>query len=297
MTEKNKVVNGALSYVTIEKGEWVRGSLNFSLMRGGGLRGWLRRMFRGRAVNSSGDWRNYIQGASLESEPRNGERHSLARVHHESQALYGFESMSCTTFGTLNAIELLMLAKGWFWDAQLYRITASSDGEAPQWSDRFISSLAGTTLNGNTPQKVAESVRRFGLVPERELPFDESIRDWESWNAGVTKELLARAKTAVRRIEFSHEWLWEERPAAERQKTILRDALRHSPVGVSVVAWIKEGELFVEHGEFQNHWTLLVGLTSSGDYVILDSYEPFLKTLRGDYRFKFAKRYSLRAKV
>lgn len=273
MIQNKKVVNGALLYVTIEKGEWVRR----------GLRGWLRRLFGGRAVNSSGDWRGF-----------------LGDFHHEKQARNGFDSMSCTTFATLNAIELLMVAKGItgrVGRSAVSHATASSDGEAPQWSDRFTSLLAGTTQKGNTPQKVAESVRKVGLVPESELPWGDEVVDFESWNAGVTEELLALAKTAVRGFKFSHEWLWEERPAVERQLVNLREGLKYSPVGVAVYGWARgEDGKYIRNGQFANHWTLLIAIEENGDYVVLDSYEPFVKVLRKGYEFEFAKGYLFRKK-
>ncbi|MBP6946242.1 MAG: hypothetical protein KBB46_03050 [Candidatus Pacebacteria bacterium] len=282
MTEENKVVNGALSYVSIDRGEWVRR----------GLRGLLRRLFRGdEVVMPSGDWREFIQSE------RNSDEFRV--LHHEKQARNGFDSMSCTTFATLNAIELLMVAQGIVGGVGMAEGSNETQRVSPNYSDRFTSILAGTTQKGNTPQKVAESVRRFGLVPEAELPFSDEITTWEQFfslgSAANAANLKASAKTAVRRFKFSHEWLWEERPAAEVQITLLRKALFYSPVGIAVYGWARgEDGKYIRNGQFANHWTLLVAITDSNDYVVLDSYEPFVKVLRKGYEIEFAKGYGVR---
>ena len=54
------------------------------------------------------------------------------------------ETMNCTSFGTLNAIEAL--------HKTLY-------GEEPNYSDRYCGILAGTTVRGNSVEKPCETMR------------------------------------------------------------------------------------------------------------------------------------------
>jgi hypothetical protein len=49
------------------------------------------------------------------------------------------------------------------------------------YSDRYIAILSDTTESGNSPHKVAETIRKWGLINEYELPFDSEIDSWEKY--------------------------------------------------------------------------------------------------------------------
>ena len=72
----------------------------------------------------------------------------------------------------------------------------------------------------------------------------------------------------------------------------LKTELKSSPLGVSVNAWHKAGDLYVkEKGSRDNHWTLLFGYEDGKFWKIYDSYEDNIKHLAWDYDFGFVKRY------
>ncbi len=194
----------------------------------------------------------------------------------EDQFKNGIESMSCTVYGTLNAIEILL--KDQF-------------GYAEDYAERFISTLAGTTHNGNSPHKVAETIRNYGLIEESRLPFSTDIRTWEEYYASIPLNLKIEGKHWLRDWKFGHDWvITRDTPKADKNE-LLTDALKFSPVGVSVFGWASDKDVYVKAGS-DNHWTLLV----YGDvnyWYVLDSYAPYIKKLSKDYDFGFAKRYSV----
>lgn len=237
----------------------------------------------------AGDEFGRTLGARAVVNPR-GDWRELVGVVAEHQSPHGFESMSCVTFGTLNAIEMLLHHK---------KLECK-----PNYSDRFTSYLSGTTRNGNLPQKVCENVRHKGLLPERLLPFSDEITTWEQFYSGVTEDMKAIAQTFVAKYQFGHEWLitdGERMPIEEIQMSV-REALRYSPVGVSVYGWATDSEgLYVKpRGLRDNHWCIVVAI-EDGNYVVLDQYPDesgsFLKVLRGDYRFGVAKSFSIEKRV
>ena len=89
-------------------------------------------------------------------------RDAAAATRHEATYVFPFqahaplETMNCTVYGTLNAIETMI--------SRIFHVE-------PNYSERFIGVLAGTTQGGNSPHKVAETIRKAGLVPDSALPF------------------------------------------------------------------------------------------------------------------------------
>src|SRR4051812_48805785 len=65
----------------------------------------------------------------------------------EDQFNFGFEPLACTSFGTLNAVEILL----------------RNDLDIENYSDRFLAKISGTTESGNSPQTVAETLRKRGV--------------------------------------------------------------------------------------------------------------------------------------
>jgi len=224
----------------------------------------------GAVVNESGNWLSWLPVM-------------------EEQNRWGFETMSCATFGTLNAYEILLRYKGY---------------EEVNYSDRFTSLLAGTTPRGNSPHKVADIARRKGLLSETRLPFSQEVATWEKYYSGIDAEMLAEAQTFVKRWDLSHSWVWTGSVDVGRQRELLATALKRSPVGVAVFGWAATEQVDKSTGEVErvylrpagvgvNHWCLLVDIEVDGTYVVLDSYEPFIKKLDKNYVFELPKVYGL----
>lgn len=192
------------------------------------------------------------------------------------------ESSNCTAFAWLNAIEIFL--------KRVFKITENN-------SDRFLGIVAGTTPQGNDPHIVGEAIRRFGCIPEKELPFDENISTPEAYYTPkpIPGRLIALGDVWRNRFNFKHQWVLTGTPDKEK----LTEGLKFSPIGIGVFAWYYEED---ENGEriykrYNNrpdgHWTLLVGYKENEYWLVFDSYAPFLKKLDWNYDIRFAKKISI----
>lgn len=189
------------------------------------------------------------------------------------------ETSNCVTYGTLNCIEILL---------------AKKYGEKIDHSERYVGVLAGTSPEGNTPNKVSETIRKTsGLILESELPFDDSVKTWNEYYSPKPMEskYLFLGGDWLKKYRFKHEWVFTGGSVEEKRKKLLQ-ALRHSPLGVSVYAWSdNDGVYYKPQGSQDNHWTVLYGYEQGRFWKVFDSYDATLKKLAWDYDFGFAKRF------
>lgn len=209
-------------------------------------------------VNTTGNWCAYAP--AFEKQYRN------------------VESMSCVTYAILNAIEILYL----------YQFQ-----EVKNFSERYTSTLAGTTKQGNTPHKVLETIRRNGLIDEALLPFTDEITTWEAYFAPIAKEMRKIGKRWLRSYIVQHDWVFVAEDPLELKHSRLKAALVHSPIPVTVEAWHQKDDLYWTRGGRDNHMCLVIGYDDESWYV-LDSYAPFIKRLDKGYKFGYAKRVVLK---
>ena len=193
----------------------------------------------------------------------------------ELQAQY-VETSACATFGTLNAVETL--------ERRIF-------GEAKNWSDRFLAQRAGTTPLGNSPHKVAETLRKGGDVFESDWPT-AGQDSWEKFYQNPPYELVVDAQTKFRgQYDFGHSWV-------STDPTSMKLALQHSPLGVDVQAWgTKDSDGRYRREGASNHWVMCYGYNPGRYWKILDTYDNSRKKLRWDYGFSMVKQYTLSRQV
>jgi len=192
-----------------------------------------------------------------------------------------FETYNCTSFNTLNCLETLFKRLG-------------VDGN---YSDRFLGIVAGTKPPGNDPHVVAEAIRKHGLIPEAMLPFSDDLKtveEYYSFKGADEAECRKAGKEWLKKWNFGHEWVFQG-DVPNRAESML-EALKYSPLGVSVNAWKKNGDLYTKvKGSRDNHWTAcIVGYDKDNFWLIDDSYldqEKPLKKLDWNYPFGFCKRF------
>ena len=202
----------------------------------------------------------------------------------EQQRIGGVETFNCTSFGTLNCLEILIHRKY---------------GIKQNYSDRAVGIVAGTQPPGNTPVKIIETIRKeYSMVKEEFLPFSINIASWQEYYSPkpLTINLQDEGKKWLQEWEVLHEWVFVEGDKNKKQKLIQN--LKYSPLGVSVDAWNeKNGIYYKEKGADDNHWTVLYAYDKLLDnFLVFDTYERNLKILDGDYDFGFAKRYWINRK-
>lgn len=212
---------------------------------------------QGTILRNDGDWREYIPD-------------------FEDQYKNGLETMSCTTYATLNAIEILLQER--------FRVSKNC-------SERFTSTLSGTTPSGNSPHKVAETIRTRGLIDETRLPFSLDIATREQYFAEIAPFLKYEGLSWLKDWVFSHDWVITRDTRKEEKNALLEEALKYSPVGVSVFGWADVGGVYTKTGN-DNHWTLLI-YGDADFWYVLDSYAPYIKRLEKNYDFGFAKRFTI----
>jgi hypothetical protein len=189
-----------------------------------------------------------------------------------------FETYACTVWGTQNAIETL--------HTRIY-------GIEPNYSERFTAVLSGLTGAGGTdPQIPCESIRKDGLIDNRLLPMTKTKTEFFN-PRHVTAKLIAKGKEWLLIHQFRHDWVWKgERP--QNYIELLRDALKTSPLGVSVSAWNKVNGVFVsDQGSVNNHWCMLYKIDEEGYPWVFDSYDHSKKKLSKDHNIRRAKRFFL----
>ena len=175
--------------------------------------------------NPSGDWETYLP---LE----------------EKQYNDNGDSMSCVTFAEVSGIEV-----------EEKRIT----GIEPNYSDRWTAKMSGTTREGNYLWKVADTIRKFGLVKEESYPKPEGKWTWDEYHKIIPEPLYSKL------FNEGQEWLkrWDVKyEAIEFSKASLIKHLKMSPLSVVV----------------PGHCVLNF-LTTKDVISYFDTYEPHKKTV------------------
>lgn len=198
----------------------------------------------------------------------------------ELQTRNGFESMNCSCYGTLNALETLY--------KRLY-------GREINKSERYIGVMAETTPQGNSPQKVIETIRKqAGLIDESLLPFSNDIDTWDKYYYPnpMTNYYIRKGKKWLEQYKIKHEWVFSFYTQNKIEK--LKQALQFSPLGVSVCLWFLEEDGLYHKGNISDdHWLMLYGYEEGKFWKVFDHYDNTFKKMSWDYDFEFAKRYSL----
>lgn len=248
MSKKNKIVNHGFQPDVITPDQWVLGSAE---------------QFAGDVLQPGGQWDNYLPTVEL-------------------QHKFGVETSGCVSFGTLNAIEILL---------------NRTLGLKTNFSDRWLAWNSGTTMAGNTPQKVSESLRKEGTPKEEVWPF-ENVSSFDDFYKEPPTETFKFAREFIENYEFNHDWVFHSGSLPEKQNH-LREALKYSPVGVSVVAWVKGGDgLYTKNiGQTDTHWCVCYGYVEGKYWKIFDHYDQTHKKLAWDYDFGYAKRYSIKKRT
>ena len=180
--------------------------------------------------NESGDWESVLPP-------------------EERQSNDGGDSMSCVTFAELNGIE----------SQEFSFLKALNVPNATEYSDRWIAKMSGTTKEGNYLWKVADAIRKFGLVKEESYPRPPSPWTWEQYHAPIPEPLGSQL------IAEGQEWLkrWDVKyESIDFSKESLLKHLKMAPLTVVI----------------PGH-AILNFRTTSQVVHYFDTYPPFKKTV------------------
>lgn len=173
----------------------------------------------------------------------------------ERQNINGVETYACASFGTLSAIEILLKRKF---------------GIDENYSDRWCAWNSGTDpyINkGNSPHKVAETLRKAGTPVQQKWDFSSDITTVEKFYENPPPKLFEDA-----REDFINKWGFKHQYVNGNPDDI-KAALKYSPVCISVSAWYEENGIFVQKGT-DNHWVVAYGYDDEKRvYKIFDTYD------------------------
>lgn len=198
-------------------------------------------------------------------------------TQYESQAR-NFETWGCVPYATTSQIELYH--RGVF-------------GTEPNYSERYLYNIMEIEPPGSNPNDAYQAIRHNGLVKQEILPMVNTL---EEFKKPRPMEQKYKDEGLQWGYILQHEWI-----SSSDMKSAIIDALKYNPVALSVTAWRKEGEFYVDDGQPNTHWTLAYGWGTTPEgktYLkIFDSYDfnggEFLKKLHPDHHIGFAKRILL----
>ena len=225
--------------------------------------------FQPPTIEESDFWFGSKKLGSVDLNPSGDWKLSLPRFEPQRKKI---ETSACVTYTILSDIEAL---------------EKFQYGTEPNYSDRYIAKLSETDPNsGNTPKKVCEIIRKYGLVNEEDWSFVDDIGEYYK---EIPQELIEKGKKWLEQNDFGYEWVDADK---------IDEARKRSPVSVAVYAWsMNELEEYVRMGN-SNHYTLAYNKNADGNILVFDSYEnPFLKTLAKDHKIEFAQIYTLTKKT
>ncbi|MFP5260999.1 MAG: hypothetical protein ACLGJB_03735 [Blastocatellia bacterium] len=197
-----------------------------------------------------------------------------------------FDSMACVSFSACNTLEtqlnylkdrLSVDSLQWLHDKGYFDANGKFN-----FSDRFIAKMSGTTQQGNSMQKVADTIRNCGLVPENVWPAPFRQQNppftWSEYYKEIPQEVKNLGLEFKARFDVAYEFVYTEQDKHQKQ----------SPLQVVVATCSGWNDPPVASCPNQpNHAVMQV----NNSKVIYDHYNPFKKQLASDYKIYYWMKY------
>ncbi len=223
----------------------------------------------GTPLRDDGDWRDFLPP-------------------EEQQRRYGIESSACYKEAQQHTIATI----------QEEQFDLPDQDYAARFNDQD-----NATPQGGSPINAADSFRHDGLIPEYMLPFSEDITSWSEFNSFKGGDEIACVRAGQ---EWLKKWLpqydivFTKYESVEEKYRKIREALKYSPLPVSVTAWwrdAKTGYYIKPKGMDDGHLVELVHVDEENKATIFDTYPPFIKVLEPNFNFDFGMRWSLEKRI
>lgn len=178
-----------------------------------------------------------------------------------------FDTLSCTSYSFNQVVEMQL---NYLYSSnklsQKQRAFLEENGYIVQgkiyFSDRFTAIMSGTTREGNYFQKVCDTGRNIGLIPNTLFPDGgKSFIEYHNKNL-ITEEMKSLGLQFKNLFDISYGWIYsDEIPGFQSNEvSIIKEALRYAPIQIGVP--IKA-----------NHAILMYNLDTNADNF--DHYIPF----------------------
>lgn len=97
------------------------------------------------------------------------------------------------------------------------------------FNELYTYRMSGSSLGGNSQQRVWDSIRKDGLLPQRDLPKSTDITKEEYVNYVIPQNLKDKAKNIFNYFNFQYEWVSYAKPANIKD---MSDSLRQCPLQI-----------------------------------------------------------------
>ena len=213
----------------------------------------------GPVLREDGDWRGFLPPT-------------------EEQRIRGIESSACYIEAQQHAVATLIEAQFGILDEN--------------YSARFNALLSGGTEHGGDPVAGAYSMNHDGLILDSSMPFGNEIQSWKdfhSWKGVSKSECIKSGKDYLKEWGLNYKIEVEREMPLETKYLILKEALKRSPVPISVTAWFRQGDVYIKpKGMHDNHLVEAVFVDDQNRIYVRDTYDPFGKILSPNFDFEFA---------
>lgn len=152
-------------------------------------------------------------------------------------------------------------------------------------SERFIAKMDGTTERGTAMVAPWDAIRKFGMLPDSDWPFHESMT-WNEFYKPVPAELLTKAQEFLKLFGVQYEWIAQGFKNGTPVEA-LKKHLQHAPLAIGTPVcepWNTEQPPTCS-GQPSAHSTM--AYRQYQFTFILDHYSPFLKKFALDYPIPF----------
>lgn len=220
------------------------------------------------------------EGGILESDLPDGERQSAPK----------FDTQGCVSWSVLDCVETEANknARKGNWSKrnieEMEKLGFCTNRRF-NFSDRYLAQESDTTRQGNTVQKVIDTLRDWGMVGENDWPFTQDM-DWNTFYSESPKEIDNKAQKFHWYFDVVYEWvITNNQPNA---LGALRYHTKQAPVLITtpVCPTWQNGLVNACSRTIIDHATMC---WSVDEYMnILDHYEPYKKKLALDYSIPWA---------
>jgi len=219
-------------------------------------------------VNPTGDWTEYL--------PDN-----------EMQIGTYFDTKACVSFSGNNTIETQLNRSKTEW--QWLESNGYIENGRVNLSDRFLAKMSGTTQDGNTLQKVCDTLRHAGAVPEKDWPYPRLQRtpvfDWGDFYAEIPQEVINKGQQFLEKFEIQYEWVQDD----------FAKHLKQAPLQIAIGLCQPWDDNVAGCGiKPAGHAIMLYGIDEG--YKVLDQYEPYQKFLQPDYQIPWIMKIIIKPK-
>lgn len=246
------------------------------------------------ARNPSGDWEKYKPTDEWQRYFLNG--------------IIGYDTLSCVTFSALRCVAMQI---EWMIDTGKISGTALAflrdngyidENGKVNFNEHYTAVMSGTTTNGNTLTAVWDSIRKDGVLPQKDGPSVNDFTTTAAWLAGpIPQTQIEKARKFLSLyggpFQVAYEWAVLNQPGAWELFAV---HVKQAPLHIATPtcgSWNNpSGTIVTSCGDYKqlNHATSYIGQVKDGAssaawyHKDLDHYNPFVKRLSWDYYMPYA---------